>query len=254
MKVMLVTGACANTGLAIARRFAREGYGVAITSRDQASATATAEMLEKEYGVMVRGYELSQGEVSSIMAVFAQVKADFGRLDCFVANAAHLGVDYGVLNTVPHTFDEVMDVNAKGTFFCCQEAAKLMKENGGGNIVTIGSIHCTGCIRGRLPYAMSKAAISIMVRCLAFELGEYNIRANNIIAGAIHSNRWDDISEEDKAIRRSRYPIGHEASEDDIANAAFYLGTEMSNSTTGTDLTVDSGLGTCILPYTKAEG
>ncbi len=253
MKVMFVTGACANTGLAIARRFAREGYNVAISSRDSESAAATAEMLQKEYGITAKGYVLSQGDYESITEVFAKLKADFGRLDCFVANAANLGVDYGVLNTTPESFDAVMDVNAKGSFFCCQEAAKIMKENGGGNIVTIGSIHSTGCVRGRLPYAMSKAAMSVMVRCLAFELGEYGIRANNIIAGAIHSNRWNDISEEDKAARRSRYPVGHEASEEDIANAVFYLGTDMSASTTGTDLTVDSGLGTCILPYSKAE-
>ena len=130
----------------------------------------------------------------------------------------------------------------------------IMKEQGeGGAIVTIGSIQANGCVRDRIPYAMSKAAMAAMVRCLAYELGEYHIRVNNIVAGAIHSVRWNDIPEDAKALRRSRYPLGHEASEMDIANAVFYLGTDLSNSTSGTDLLIDSGLSTCILPYSKAE-
>ena len=88
---------------------------------------------------------------------------------------------------------------------------------------------------------------------MAFELGEYGIRANNIVAGAIHSNRWDVLSEEVKAQRRSRYPVGRESTEDEIANGVFYLGTDLSASTTGTDLVIDSGISVCLLPYSKAE-
>ena len=253
MKVIFITGGCANTGLAIARRFAKAGYAVAVSSRDKNSAADTAAALSSEYGITARGYALSQADTDDIKRVFSEIKRDFDRLDCFVANAAHLGVDFGVLNTSPDKFDEVMNVISRGSFFCCQAAAEIMKQQDeGGTIVTVGSIHSTGCVRGRLPYAMSKAAMSEMVRCLAYELGEYGIRANNIIAGAIHSKRWDSISEEEKAKRRSRYPIGHEAAEEDIANAVYYLGTDMSASTTGTDLVVDSGLSTCILPYSKA--
>jgi NAD(P)-dependent dehydrogenase (short-subunit alcohol dehydrogenase family) len=132
--------------------------------------------------------------------------------------------------------------------------AEIMKKQGsGGSIVTMGSIQGTGAVRGRTVYSMSKAAISLLVKNLAFELGEYGIRANNVVAGAIHSTRWDDLSEEEIAARRSRYPVGRESTEEEIANAVYFLGSEQSATVTGTDLTVDSGISVCILPYTKSE-
>lgn len=93
----------------------------------------------------------------------------------------------------------------------------------------------------------------MLVRHMAYELGQYHIRANNVVAGAVHSCRWDDLSEEEIAARRSRYPAGRESTEEEIANAVWFLASEQSASITGTDLTVDSGLTACLLPYTKKE-
>ena len=253
MKNVLITGATVNTGLAIARRFAKEGYGVALTSRDKAKAQEVAEQIAKEFSVPAVGYGLSFTDVKEIFDVFADAEKVLGSVDVFVANAANLGVDYGPLNTDEKAFDAIIDVNVKGTFFCCQAAAEIMKRHGGGSIVTMGSIQGTGAVRGRTVYSMSKAAISLLVKNLAFELGEYGIRANNIVAGAIHSARWDVLSEEAIAARRSRYPVGRESTEEEIANAVYFLGSEQSATVTGTDLTVDSGISVCILPYTKSE-
>lgn len=254
MKNVLITGATVNTGLAVARRFAKEGYGVAITSRDEAKAKEAAEKLAKEFSVPAVGYGLSFESVEQIFRVFEDVEKTLGSMDVFVANAANLGVGYGPLNTDEAAFDTIIDVNVKGTFFCCQAAAEIMKRHGGGSIVTMGSIQGTGAVRGRTVYSMSKAAISLLVKNLAFELGEYGIRANNVVAGAIHSERWDVLSKEEICARRSRYPVGRESTEEEIANAVYFLGSEQSATVTGTDLTVDSGISVCILPYSKSEG
>ena len=253
MKVVLITGATRNTGLATARRFAAEGYAVAITSRDQASADRTARELSREFGITAKGYAMGLDCVEDIRAVFDRLEQDFGRLDVFVANSANLGVGIGLLGTTEEQFDAVADVNIKGTFFCCQCSAELMKRSGGGSIVTIGSVQGTGGLPGRTVYGMSKAALSVMVRYMAYELGQYRIRANNLVAGAIHSVRWDDLSPEEIAARRSRYPVGRESTEEEIANAVWFLGSEQSASMTGTDLTMDSGLTACLLPYKKEE-
>lgn len=253
MKTILVTGGTVNTGLAIARKFAKEGYAVAITSRNAARAEEAAAALARTFGVPTRGYALAFDNVDEIRATFETVERDFGGLDVFVANAANLGMGYGVLNTEEQDFDAIMDVNVKGTFFCCQAAAEIMKRHGGGSIVTMGSIQGTGAVRGRAVYSMSKAAISLLVKNMAYELGEYHIRANNVVAGAIHSERWDALSEEEIATRRARYPVGRESGEDEIANAVYFLGSELSATVTGTDLTVDSGISVCILPYTKSQ-
>ena len=251
MKTVLITGATRNTGFAIARRFASQGYAVAITSRDAASAQAAAALLTKEFSVPAKGYAMVYDRVESIRETFRQVKADFGGLDVFVANSANLGIGFGLMNTPEEEFDAIADVNIKGNFYCCQCAAELMKESGGGSIVTIGSVQGTGAVPGRTVYAMSKAALSMLVKSMAYELGQYGIRANNVVAGAVHSERWDGLSQEELDARRSRYPVGRESTEEEIANAVYFLGSELSASVTGTDLTVDSGITACLLPYQK---
>ena len=155
------------------------------------------------------------------------------------------------MNTDEEDYYRITDVNIKGTFFCCKYAAELMKRQVGGSIVTIGSVQAKGAVRGRGVYSMTKAALSSLVKNMAYELGEYGIRANNVVAGAIHSERWDALSDEELARRRARYPVGRESTEQEIANAVFYLGTDLSATVTGIDLTVDSGLSVCVLPYSK---
>jgi len=253
MKNIFVTGGTVNTGLAIARRFAKEGYGVAITSRNAQKAREAAKAIADEFSVPAFGYGLALTNVDEIREIFAVAERDLGSIDVFVANAANLGINFGVMNTDEKSFCEIVDVNIKGTFFCCQTAAEIMKRHGGGNIVTIGSIQGTGAVHGRAIYSLTKAAISILVKNLAFELGEYHIRANNVVAGAIHSDRWNSLSEDEIATRRARYPAGRESTEDEIANAVYFLGTDQSATITGTDLTVDSGISVCILPYSKSE-
>ena len=250
-KVIFITGATKNTGLAIAEKFAKNGYGVALTSRRADDAEKTAVDLSRKYGTKAKGYALDLQSVEDIKDVFAAVRRDFGRLDVFVGNSASLGVDVDVLNATEEDFDGVMDVNLKGNFFCAQQAALIMKENGGGSIVMMGSVHYSQAIWGRALYTASKGGLFSLVKSLAVELGEFGIRANTIVAGAIHTERWDVQSPEQTAKRRAQYPVGRESFGEDIANAAFYLGTELSATVTGTELTVDSGISICLLPYKK---
>lgn len=253
MKVAMITGATKNTGLAIARRLAREGWNVVITSRDTEAARTAAMALAKEFPVAVRGYGMQLDNVESIKYVFYQVNQDFGQLNAFVANSANLGIGFDLLNTEEADYDAIVSTNIKGTFFCCQEAAKLMMASGGGSIITMGSVQGTGAVPGRALYGMTKAALSHLARSMAYELGQYGIRANNIVAGAIHSDRWDSLSAEEISLRRSRYPAGRESTEEEIAAAVAFLASEQAATITGTDLTVDSGISACLLPYQKKE-
>ena len=253
MKTVFITGAAKNTGFAVAEKFASAGCNVAISSRSAASAVAAAEKLAGKYQITARGYGMQMDDVKSIAETFEKILEDFGGLDVFVANSADLGIGVGLLGTTEEAFDAVADVNIKGTFFCCQQAAELMKKSGGGSIVTIGSVQGTGAVPGRTVYGMGKAAVSVLVKYMAYELGQYGIRANNVVAGAIHSDRWEGLSEEELQKRRAKYPVGRESMETEIANAVYYLGSDLSASVTGTDLTVDSGLTACLVPYEKKE-
>ncbi|MDD3334073.1 MAG: SDR family oxidoreductase [Eubacteriales bacterium] len=153
--------------------------------------------------------------------------------------------------TTEEEWDAVMNANVRGTFFGVQEAVKLMKKAGGGSIVALSSVHSHGAIPGRVAYSSSKGAINAMMRCFAVELGHLSIRANSIIAGAIWSERWTTQSPEETERRRRQYPAGRESSPDEIAAAVYFLCSDQSPTVTGTEFTVDSGIGICLLPYNK---
>ena len=210
-KVVLITGAVRNSGLATAKKFAAEGYTVCITSRKQHDAEEAARAVAAEFGVRAAGFGLNLEDVSDIRRVFARVKDTFGRLDVFVGNSANLGIGPAAIEMTAEQFDAVMNVNIRGNFFCCQESARIMQEQGGGAIVLIGSVHYRGAVWGRSAYAISKGAVASMVHNLAFEYAEYGIRVNQVVPGAIRTDRWDNITEEEEATRRDRWPLGVES-------------------------------------------
>ena len=248
-KVALITGAVRNSGLAIARRFAKEGYDICVTSRKAIDAERTADELSKEFGVAAVGCGLDLQNVEDIRRVFAVVDKSFGRLDVFVGNSADLGVGQTVLEITPEEFDSVMNVNIRGNFFCCQEAAKLMMRNHSGAIVLIGSVHYRGAVYGRIAYAASKGAVASMVHNLAFELAEHGIRVNQVVPGAIRTDRWNDTTPEQAAKRRENWPLGIESTGDDIANSVYFMASDQAKTITGTELVVDSGTLACVLTY-----
>ena len=180
---------------------------------------------------------------------FNKIENDFGQLDIFVANAANLGVDMDFLTVDEQEYSQVVDCNLKGNFFCAQQAGILMKKRNKGSIVFISSVHSHECIFGRSLYTASKGGINALMRAVAIELGQYNIRSNCIIAGAIKTSRWNEFTDEQIAARRANWPIGLESTGEDIANGVFYLGTDLSKTVTGTELTIDSGILISLLPY-----
>ena len=249
-RVVMVTGAARNTGFAIAHRFAKEGCDVVVTSRDQKSADEAVATLEKEFPERrFLPLAMTQGKAADVREGFEKVNSFFGRLDVFVGNAADLAVDCDVFNTDLERWNEVIATNVTGNFLCAQEASKLMKD--GGSIVFISSVHAHQAIVGRVAYSTSKAALGGMMRSLALELAHLHIRVNSIIAGAIWSDRWEKQTPEQTAQRRLKYPAGRESSTEEIAHAVSFLCDEESATITGTELTVDSGISICLLPYQR---
>lgn len=248
-KIVLITGATKNSGFATARKFAAEGYSVCITSRDESRAQAAAEAVAKEFGVAVKGYGLDLSSPEEVCRVFADVKDTFGGLDVFVGNSANLGMGQKFPEISEEEFDDVIDMNIKGNFFCAQEAAKIMIEQHSGSIVFIGSVHSKAAVWNRVCYALTKGALATLTKNLAFELGGYGIRVNQVVPGHVKTDRWNGISDEEIARRRANWPIGLESTGEDIANAVYFMASEQAKTITGTELVVDSGVLTCMLAY-----
>ena len=94
-------------------------------------------------------------------------------------------------------------------------------------------------------------AVASMVHNLAFELAQHNIRVNQVIPGAIRTDRWDHITPEEETRRRANWPLGVESTGEDIANAVYFLASEQARTITGIDLAVDSGTLACLIGYHK---
>ena len=251
--VVLITGATQFTGYTTAVHFASRGWRVCITSRTLGKAEDAARRLtEAVPGAQALPLQLYPGNVAETRAAFDALKAHWGRLDCFVANATAACRFMNILNTTEEDYDAIMSSNTKGYFFCTQAAAKLMIECGiHGSIVLIGSVHSRGALPNRIPYAISKGGIEVLARNAAYELGKYGIRVNLLVAGAIVNTKFLEQTEEEKEQRRANWPLGRESYPEDIAKAIYFLASDDARTITGTSLTVDSGVTACLLKYEK---
>ncbi len=240
-KVVLVTGAVRNTGLAIAEAFAEAGAVVALNGRQPADVAREAARLRRQYGATVVEVPADVSHPDQVEAMFTTVKQACGRLDVLVNNAIVQGCGYAFVDTPRDLLEEVFRVNLFGAFACAQAAARMMIGQGGGAIVNIGSNTAERAIRNRTAYVASKAAIDGLTRAMAVELGPQGIRVNSVVAGYIHTPRWDDITDDQARRRRANIPLGQEASGRDIAAAVLFLASAAAARITGARLVIDGG-------------
>ena len=253
-KAVFVTGACKNTGLTIAETFARQGYDVFLTSRSREEAERTAHALSQKYGKKVRGFALSAGDAEAVRSVFAQIDQSGIPLRTAVFNAADLGIGQDTLEGSLEEFRQVFEVNVFWNLTMAREAAKLMKENGGGALVFINSNTAYRAIPDRAAYCSSKSAVLGLSRALAVDWGKYNIRSNCVLPGMIKTVRWQNNVNDCRNAPSNYTPLGDIAEFDDIANAAWYLGSQQSRNTTGAELTVDGGNTVQLYPIIPPQG
>ena len=126
-----------------------------------------------------------------------------------------------------------------------RQAALRMKEHNKGAIVFISSNTAYRAIPNRIAYSASKGGINAMSRALAVDLGRFGIRSNVVLPGTIKTDRWVKMGDT-RIVDGSLTPIGDISDFEDIANAAWYLGSDESKNVTGTEITVDGGM-TCQL-------
>ena len=185
-QVALVTGASRGIGEAIARGFAEQGATVILASRKQEGLDKVAESIEADGGKAVP-IACHAGNVEQIAALFERIESEFGRLDILVNNAA-TNPYFGPAVDMPEwAFDKTLEVNLKGYFVHIQQAARLMKKQGSGNVISVASIAGLRPGPNELTYALTKAAVLNMTRGWAKELGQFGIRVNAIAPGVVET-------------------------------------------------------------------
>ena len=230
-QVILVTGAAKRVGRGIALRLAREGARVAIHyngSLDQAKATA------QECGNAPL-FQANLERVADIERLFQEVGDHFGRIDGLVNNAARF-TRIDPLQVTEADWDFIHSVNLKATFFCCQQAAKLMLAHDGGRIVNISSLGGLRPWAEHTHYCASKAGVIMMTKALAKAFAP-KITVNSVAPGVIPFGPPDDRIKSLIA----KTPAGRAGTADEIADAVVFFLTA-SNFITGQIMAVDGGL------------
>ncbi len=179
-KTALITGASRGIGRAVAIELARRGAAVAVNYLSSEDEVLELLGIVQKAGGRARAFRADIGRVSEVEDLFDQVISHFDGLDILVNNAGIM-INNSIDEVTEEEFDRVFDINVKGLFFCCQQAARKM--NRGGRIINMG----TSVTRVMLPlygtYAASKGAVEQLTRVLAKELGPKNITVNTVSPG-----------------------------------------------------------------------
>ena len=174
-KVAIVTGAAKGIGRAIAQRLVDQGYLVVLVDVDEKHGMLASHELGSEHARFMLCDISSEGDVSSL---FESVIGEYQKVDVLVNNAGILR-DKMIWKMPSEDFDAVINVNLKGTWLMCKEAAKVMRLQESGRIVNIASRAWLGN-RGQTNYSASKAGVIGLTRSLALELGKYNVLVNAV--------------------------------------------------------------------------
>ena len=236
-RVALVTGGGTGIGRAISLALAEHGADVAVNySRSQEDAEATAGAIrERQRGAITVRADVSRDR--DVREMVDRVVREWGRLDILVNNAGTTRfVDHKDLDGLSEeTWNRILDLNVKGTFFCIRAAAKVMTE---GRIVNIGSVAGVNGTGSSIAYAASKGAVHTMTKSLARALAP-KITVNTIAPGLIET-RWHAGHETENIRRAEVFPARRIGTPEDIAHVAVALATS-DNFLTGQIIVVDGG-------------
>jgi len=243
-KVAMVTGASRGIGSATAVAFARAGADVVLTSRKVNDLEKVAEQVRKE-GRRALVFSAHLGNMEDIRKVADTTRAAFSRIDILVNNAATSPVFASFLESDERLWDTVMNLNLKGLYFLSQAVARIMKEQGGGNIINVSSVDAFIPEQDNGIYAISKAGVIMVTKVMARELAPFKIRVNTMAPGYVHTKLLDDSFE----VRPGRaeecrklVPVGRIAEPEDMVGTMIFLASDASAYMTGHTVSVDGGL------------
>lgn len=241
-KIALVTGGGRGIGKAIALTLAGYGADVAVNySGSREKAEETAEEIRK----LGRRAAVIQADISKredCIRLFQETEEQLGKVDILVNNAG-ITRDNLAIRMSEEEFDQVLDTNLKGAFFCMQLAGKSMLRQRKGRIISISSISGIHGNAGQMNYCAAKAGIVGMTKCLAKELASRNITVNAVAPGYIDTDMTAVLPEKVKEAVLGQVPLGRMGKPEDIAEAVAFLASDRASYITGQTIMVDGGMG-----------
>ena len=244
-KTAIVSGGSKGIGKAIAMKLAQAGANVVICSRKKDNLDSAVNEAELN-GLTLIPIECNTSNNESIQSVVDHTIEKFEKIDILVNNAAANPYYGPILNSEDSHWDKIFDVNVKGYFNFAKACSDTMIANNSGKIINVASIAAKTPLEGLGVYNISKAAVVMLTKVLAKELGEYNIQVNTLSPGLIKTDfskaLWENEDTYNKIVKS--IPQGKMGSPDDISGMALYLASEASDFVTGAIFTVDGGITT----------
>ena len=241
-KVAVVTGGAGALGKAIAQGLAIYGADVVVSGRTIKSLLPVAGDIEA-VGRRALALPCDVAVEADVEALFEETLKEFGTVDILVTVA-------GIAKRFPaeefpiDDWQQVMDINVRGTFLCCKHAGKIFKEKKKGKIVTISSVRAfAGHPSGYAAYGTSKGAVNLLTKQLATEWAKYSINVNSIAPCIFWTPLTQEVLENEQMYKvfMARIPMGRAALTQDSVGAAVYLSSPASDFVTGQILYVDGG-------------
>lgn len=235
-EIAIVTGAGKGIGRAIAERLVADGFYVLLVDQDRAAGEKAVEEIGNKDAAF---FQADISNEAQVKALFIEADKLYGRVDVLVNNAGIIR-DNMIWNMEAVDFDLVIQVNLKGSWLMCREAAIRMKEKQQGRIINIASRAWLGN-RGQTNYSASKAGVIGMSRALALEMGKYNVAVNVVAPGLIETPLTASIKKEalDKLI--AAQPTKTMGKPEDVAHTVSFLASPKTNFITGQTFYVDGG-------------
>jgi 3-oxoacyl-[acyl-carrier protein] reductase len=229
-RVVLVTGGNRGIGRAIAERFVREGYRVAVTARSGEGPEGT---------LTVRA---DVTDAAAVDAAYTEVEQKLGPVEIVVANAG-ITKDTLLMRMSEDDFDSVVATNLGGSFRVVKRASKAMLRARFGRVILISSVVGLYGSAGQVNYAASKSALVGFARSLTRELGGRGITANVVAPGFIETDMTAELPEETQKQYKASIPAGRFATPDEVAAAVTWLAGDEAGYISGAVIPVDGGLG-----------
>ncbi|MDU5081951.1 3-oxoacyl-[acyl-carrier-protein] reductase [uncultured Tissierella sp.] len=240
-KVALITGGSRGIGKEIALELAKNGVNIAITYVNNLEKAKGVLDDIKSYGVKAVAIKANVSVEEDVLRMIKTIEEELGTIDILVNNAG-VTKDNLIIRMKEEDWDEVMDVNLKGTFLCTKAVSRIMMKKKYGKIINITSV--VGIIgnAGQGNYSASKAGVIGFTKSMARELASRGIRVNAIAPGFIETDMTDVLKDEIKEAMLKSIPLNSFGNPKDIANLVVFLASERSDYIIGQVINVDGGM------------